>query len=88
VRTVPSRGGRIVLAMSLVVDCLILEGLMRDVVSEACLALLFSKKGRLRCVVDEVLAFEVALLGAITGMVFCCTHGGRQMLELADSWSS
>jgi hypothetical protein len=51
VRTVPS-GGPIVLAMSVAVDGLILKGLMRDVISEGCLALLFSEKGRLRCIVD------------------------------------
>jgi hypothetical protein len=38
--------------MSLAVDCLILEGLMRDVINEGCFVVLLSEKGRLRCVVD------------------------------------
>jgi hypothetical protein len=36
----------------------------------------------------EVVAFEVAFLVAIAGMVFRSMNGGRQMLELADTWSS
>jgi hypothetical protein len=36
----------------------------------------------------EVEAFEVALLGAIAGIVFRCTNSGRQMLELDVTWSS
>jgi hypothetical protein len=35
----------------------------------------------------EVVAFEVALLGAITGIVPRCPHSGHQMLELANTWS-
>jgi hypothetical protein len=35
----------------------------------------------------EVAAFEVALLGAIVGMFFRCTNGGRQMLELTNTWT-
>jgi hypothetical protein len=45
-------GGWVLLAMLLVVDCLILEGLMRDVANMGCFALLLSEKGRLPCVVD------------------------------------
>jgi hypothetical protein len=74
--------------MSLVVDCLILEGLMRDVVSEVALPFFLARRAAFAASSMEVLAFKVALLGAITGMGFCCTHGGRQMLEFADSWSS
>jgi hypothetical protein len=36
----------------------------------------------------EAAAFEFALLGAITGMFCRSTNGGRQMLELANSWSA
>jgi hypothetical protein len=36
----------------------------------------------------EVVAFEVAFLGAITGMIFWSMNGGRQMLELTDTWPS
>jgi hypothetical protein len=36
----------------------------------------------------EVAVFKVALLGAIAGMVFWSTNGGRQMFELANSWSA
>ena len=34
----------------------------------------------------EVAAFEFALLGAIAGMFYHSTNGGRQMLELANLW--
>jgi hypothetical protein len=34
----------------------------------------------------ETVAFEFALLGAIVGMLYYSTNGGRQMLELANSW--
>jgi hypothetical protein len=64
----------------------IVEGLLRDVVRNGSLVFLFSQKGRLRCIIDGSGAFEFALLEAITGMVFRSTNGGRQMLELANSW--
>jgi hypothetical protein len=38
--------------MSLAIDCLILKGLVRDVVNEGFLALPLSEKDRLHCVVD------------------------------------
>jgi hypothetical protein len=34
----------------------------------------------------ETVAFEFALLGAIAGMFCRSTNGGRQMLELTNSW--
>jgi hypothetical protein len=39
------RGGQILLAMSLVVECLILEGLMRGVFNEGYVGVSFSAKG-------------------------------------------
>jgi hypothetical protein len=45
-------GRRIVLALSLVVDRLIVKGFLRDVVHEGSLSLLFSEKDRLCCIVD------------------------------------
>jgi hypothetical protein len=36
----------------------------------------------------EVVAFEVGFLGAFAGMIFQSTNGGRQMLELTDTWPS
>jgi hypothetical protein len=76
------------MARSLAIDCLILKGLMGDVVSEGRLAFLFSEKGHLRCVVDGSGGLRSRFLGAIVGIVFRDTNGGRQMLELIDTWSS
>jgi hypothetical protein len=36
----------------------------------------------------ETSAFELALLGAIAGMVCRSTNDGRQMSELANTWST
>jgi hypothetical protein len=36
----------------------------------------------------EVMALEVAFLGAIAGLLCWSTNGGRQMLVLIDTWSS
>ena len=74
--------------VSLAIDCSILEGLMRDVANKGCFALLLSEKASFAASSMEVVAFEVAFLGAIMGMVFRSTNGGRQMLELIDTWPS
>jgi hypothetical protein len=62
--------GLILLVMSLAVDCLILKGLMRDVVNESCLALLLSEKGHLRCVVDGSGSLRSRFLGSHCGNGF------------------
>jgi hypothetical protein len=80
-------GAWIILAMSLAVDCLILKGLVGDVVSKGCLAF-STRRATFAASSMEVVAFEVVFLGAIAGMVFRGTNGGHQMLELADTWSS
>jgi hypothetical protein len=36
----------------------------------------------------EAAAFEFALLGAIAGMFFRSTNSGRQILELANQWTT
>jgi hypothetical protein len=74
--------------MFVVVDCLILEGLMRDVSVRAALLFFLARRAAFAASSMEVVAFGIALLGAIAGMVFRGTNGGRQMLELADTWSS
>jgi hypothetical protein len=49
--------------MFLAVDCLIPEGLLRDVVREGCLALLFSEKGRISYFVDGSGGLRIRFLG-------------------------
>jgi hypothetical protein len=46
------RRRQVVLALPFAVDCIIIEGLVRDVIYNGILAFLFSQKGRLRCIVD------------------------------------
>jgi hypothetical protein len=81
-------GGWILLAMSLAVDCLILKGLMGMSSARAILPFFSVRRAAFSVLSMEVVAFEVAFLGAIAGIVFQGTNGGRQMLELADTSSS
>jgi hypothetical protein len=36
----------------------------------------------------EAAAFELDLLGGIAGMLYRSTDGGRQLLEVANPWTS
>jgi hypothetical protein len=74
-----------VLVLPFAVDGLIVESLLRDVVRMGALPFFSAKRVVFVASSMEVAAFEVALLGAISGMVFRSTNGGRQMLELANS---
>ena len=58
-------GGWIILAMSLAVDCLILKGLVGDVVSKGCLAF-STRRATFAASSMEVVVFDVTFLGAIT----------------------
>jgi hypothetical protein len=78
---------QIVLELSFAVEGLIVEGLLGDVVRKGSFDFLSASRATLAASSMEVAAFKVALSGAIAGMVFRCTNGGRQMLELADMWS-
>jgi hypothetical protein len=81
------RGGGVIYARLLDVDCSILECLLRDLADKACLAFIFGE-GCLAASSKEVVAFEVAFLGGIVRLVCRSTNGGHQMLELTDTWSS
>jgi hypothetical protein len=76
---------RIVLALSFAVEGLVVEGLLSS--TRGALPFFSARRAVLAALSMEVTTFKVALLGAIAGMVFRCTNGGRQMLELADTWS-
>jgi hypothetical protein len=81
------RRKQIILVLPFVVDCLIVEGLLRDVVHNGSLVFLFNQRVAFDASSMEVAALQFALLGAIAGMVCCSTNGGRQMLEHVNSWS-
>jgi hypothetical protein len=74
--------------MSLVVDCLILKGLIGISSTRVALPFFSARRAAFAASSMEVVVFEVTFLGAITGMVFRGTNGARQMLKLADTWSS
>jgi chemotaxis receptor (MCP) glutamine deamidase CheD len=54
---------------------------MRDVAKRTALPFFSARKAAFAASPMEVVAFEVAFLGAITGMIFQSTNGGRQMLD-------
>jgi hypothetical protein len=60
---------------------------MQDVTNKGCLAL-FSVKATFTASSRVVVAFEVAFLGVIVGLVYQSMNRGRQMLEPTDTWSS
>jgi hypothetical protein len=72
---------------SLVVDCSILGCLLGNFTDKGCLAFLFGE-GYLPASSREVVAFDVAFLGAIVGLLCRSTDGGCQMLEPTDTWLS
>jgi hypothetical protein len=77
----------VVLALPLVVDGVIFEGLLKGVVRKS-LAFLLRQERCLRLSSMEAAAFELALLGAIAGMLYRSTDGGRQLLEVANPGTS
>jgi hypothetical protein len=73
--------------LSLVVDDVIFEGLLKGVVREG-FAFVLRQERRLRRVVDGSTGLRGCSLGGHREVFFRRTNGGRQMLELAswDSW--
>jgi glutamine amidotransferase PdxT len=51
---------------------------------QAALPFFSTRRAAIVASLKEVVAFEVAFLGAIAGMILQSTNGGRQMLELTN----
>jgi hypothetical protein len=75
-------GGGVILALSLAVDGVIFEGLLKGVLREG-FAFLLCQEHCLPRVVDGSGGLRACSLGGHRGVLFRHTNSGRQMLELA-----